>query len=92
MNLEKEFERILELVRLKVENKEEHLFYFEKIIEFFKKIDELDLKEEKPFFYLEHLKTDLRKDEEKRFEEIKLLFKNSPELKGNFFVIESPIE
>ncbi|MEO0254513.1 MAG: Asp-tRNA(Asn)/Glu-tRNA(Gln) amidotransferase subunit GatC [candidate division WOR-3 bacterium] len=90
MNLEKEVERILELARL--QKKEKYIEHFIKILEFFKKIDELDLKEEKPFFYLEHLQTDLREDKVSDFKDRELLFKNSPLKKGNFFVTESPIE
>lgn len=92
MDLEKEVERILELARLEKKEKEKYLESFSKILDFFKKIDELYLKEEKPFFYLEHLKTDLREDKFSDFKDKELLFKNSPLKKGNFFVTESPIE
>ncbi len=92
MNLEKVIERILELARLEKREGKKYLEHFSKILEFFKKIDELDLRDEKPFFYLEHLRTDLREDKVFDFKDKELLFKNSPFKKGNFLVTESPIE
>ena len=92
MNLKEEIDRILELVRLSKEEKEKYIEHFSKMVEFFKKIGELDLKNEKPFFYLEHLKTELRKDNPEEFKNKELIRKNSPEFKGNFFITESPIE
>ncbi len=92
MNLKEEIKKILELVRLSEKEEKKYFEHFPKIIDFFKKIDELDLKDEKPFFYLEHLKTELRKDNPEEFENKELIFKNSPKFKGNFFITESPIE
>ncbi|MEN3046285.1 MAG: Asp-tRNA(Asn)/Glu-tRNA(Gln) amidotransferase subunit GatC [Candidatus Hydrothermales bacterium] len=92
MELEKEVKRISELARIKIEDYNYFVENFLKILNLFKKINELDLENEKPFFYLEHLKTELRKDEDIEFADRELLFLNSPEKKGNFFVAESPIE
>ncbi|MEN3043988.1 MAG: Asp-tRNA(Asn)/Glu-tRNA(Gln) amidotransferase subunit GatC [Candidatus Hydrothermales bacterium] len=92
MDLEKEVRRISELARIKVGDYENFSKNFLKILDFFKKIDELNLENESPFFYLEHLRTELRKDEVKEFTDVNLLFFNSPEKKGNFFVAEAPIE
>jgi len=92
LNLKEEIDRILELVRLNKEEKSRYEEHFSRMVDFFKKIDELDLKDEKPFFYLEHLKTELRKDKVTEFKDKKLLYDNSPEFRGDFFVTESPIE
>jgi len=92
LNLNKEIDRILELVRLSKEEGKKFKEHFSRMLDFFRKIDELDLKDEKPFFYLEHLKTELRKDKVIEFKDKKLLYDNSPEFKGGFFVTESPIE
>jgi len=92
LNLKEEIDRILELVRLSKEERSKYDEHFSRMIDFFKKIDELDLKDEKPFFYLEHLKTELRKDKITEFKDKKSLYDNSPEFKGSFFITESPIE
>jgi aspartyl/glutamyl-tRNA(Asn/Gln) amidotransferase C subunit len=94
LDFEKELDRILELVRIEIEpdKKNDFVLNFKKMVEFFKKIDGLNLEDEEPFIFIEHLRTYLRDDFVKEFAFKSKLFNNAPLVKDRFFVTKSPIE
>jgi aspartyl-tRNA(Asn)/glutamyl-tRNA(Gln) amidotransferase subunit C len=59
----------------------------EKMLDYFKMIDSVDLSEIEETIYVQDLKNILRKDEVKEFSEQKMIVDNFPEEDGNFLIV-----
>jgi aspartyl-tRNA(Asn)/glutamyl-tRNA(Gln) amidotransferase subunit C len=85
----KQVEHIAYLARLKLTEKEKEKFSKElsQILNFVKKLNEVDTEKVEPFVF-EKIKNVLREDKIKKYEEFKKLIDQAPEKEGNFIKIK----
>lgn len=92
MNIEKEIEILSNLLKIEIENKEKYIKHIERMLEFFKVLDEIDLKNYKPFIHSGFNKLFLRKDEVIEFEGKERILENFPDKIDKFLKVLSPIK
>lgn len=92
MNIEKELEILSNLLKIEIENKEKYIKHIERMLDFFKILDEIDLKNYKPFIHSGFNKLHLRKDEILEFENKEKIIENFPEKIEKFLKVFSPIK
>jgi len=85
----KEVEHIAYLARLKLTEKEKEKFSKElsQILNFVKKLNEVDTEKVEPFVF-EKIKNVLREDKIKKYEKFKKLIDQAPKKEGNFIKIK----
>jgi aspartyl-tRNA(Asn)/glutamyl-tRNA(Gln) amidotransferase subunit C len=85
----KQVEHIAYLARLKLTEKEKEKFSKElsQILNFVKKLNEVDTEKVEPFVF-EKIKNVLREDKIKKYEKFKKLIDQAPEKEGNFIKIK----
>lgn len=92
MNIEKEIEILSNLLRIEIENKEKYVKHIERMLNFFRVLDEIDLKDYKPFIHSGFNKLFLRKDEIIEFKEKERIIENFPDKIDKFLKVFSPIK
>jgi len=86
--------KIAHLARLEFEEEEAKRFQEElsKIMDYFKKLGEVDTSSVEPTFHAIKLETPMREDEVKEFKDIKALLDNAPELKDGAVVVPKVVK
>ncbi|MEO0275483.1 MAG: Asp-tRNA(Asn)/Glu-tRNA(Gln) amidotransferase subunit GatC [candidate division WOR-3 bacterium] len=92
MNIEKEIEILSNLLKIELKDKKKYIQHIQKMLEFFKILDEIDLKNYKPFIHSGFNKLHLRKDKPVDFENRERIIENFPEKIENFLRAFSPIK
>jgi len=86
--------KIAHLSRLEFDEEEAKVLSEElsKILDYFKKLGEVDTEGVEPTFHAIRVKTPFREDEVKPFENIDALLKNAPELKERSIVVPKVVK
>ncbi|MEO0262250.1 MAG: Asp-tRNA(Asn)/Glu-tRNA(Gln) amidotransferase subunit GatC [candidate division WOR-3 bacterium] len=92
MNIEKELEILSNLLKIELKDKRKYIEHIQKMLDFFKTLDEIDLKNYKPFIHSGFHKLYLRKDEGIEFKEKERIIENFPEKIERFLRAFSPIK
>ena len=92
MNIEKEIGILSDLLKIDIKDKEKYVKHIEKMLNFFKTLDEIDLKNYKPFIHSGWSKLSLRKDKVIEFKDKERIIENFPDKIDNFLKVFSPIK
>jgi aspartyl-tRNA(Asn)/glutamyl-tRNA(Gln) amidotransferase subunit C len=92
LNIEKEIEILSNLLKIEIKDKKKYVEHIEKMLNFFKILDEIDLKNYKPFIHSGFNKLNLREDKVLEFNNRDKIIKNFPDKIQDFLKAFSPIK